>query len=145
MANEWSNISQERQRVLWSDLIPSVTVLWLRSRGEVSEQALALQKAVKAQGVRLKVVDVFDVQPGQLSEADLILLDAFERLDGTVETVLSRIRMEHRIPLVMLTNGYSTDQLVTALTAGADAIWALTLPVEVLMARCKAILRRTRF
>jgi DNA-binding response OmpR family regulator len=97
---------------------------------------------MKSQGLFLEIADVFDASSSQLANADLILLDAFDRVDGIVETIVARIRLESRVPLVMLTDGYSTEQLVTALTAGADAIWALNIPVEVLMARCKALLRR---
>lgn len=144
MANHGPNISPRLHRAHWSDPFSGSAVLWLRARGHVNDRALDLQKAMKLQGLKLKVVDIFDVSAGQLAEADLIMLDGFERLDGTIETVLTSIRMEHRIPLVILTNGYSTEQLVTALTAGADAIWAVNIPFEVLLARCKAILRRAQ-
>lgn len=117
-------------------------VVWLRQRRQIGDNALCLQQGMKAQGLCLEIADVFDVSSTQLADADLILLDAFDRVDGTVETIVARIRLESRVPLVMLTDGYSTEQLVTALTAGADAIWALNIPVEVLMARCKALLRR---
>jgi DNA-binding response OmpR family regulator len=121
---------------------PSAHIVWLRQRRQMGESALRLQRGMKAQGLLVEVADVFDATPAQLANADLILLDAFDRVDGIVETIVARIRMESRVPLVMLTDGYSTEQLVTALTAGADAIWALNIPVEVLMARCKALLRR---
>jgi DNA-binding response OmpR family regulator len=124
------------------DTMPCAHVVWLRQRRQMGENALCLQKGMKAQGLFLEVADVFDVSSAQLAIADLILLDAFDRVDGIVETIVARIRLENRVPLVMLTDGYSTEQLVTALTAGADAIWALNIPVEVLMARCKALLRR---
>ncbi|MCB0113912.1 MAG: hypothetical protein R2873_07410 [Caldilineaceae bacterium] len=142
MANQWSNVTQGLHRTHWSDPLASASILWLRARSEASERVVAVQKAIKLQGLKLHVADLFEVSSSQLTEADLILLDGFDRLDGTIETVLTRIRMENRVPLVILTNGYSTDQLVTALTAGADAIWAASIPVEVLLARCKAILRR---
>jgi DNA-binding response OmpR family regulator len=124
------------------DTMPSAHVVWLRQRRQMGENALCLQRGMKAQGLFVEVADVFDASSTQLAAADLILLDAFDRVDGIVETIVARIRFESRVPLVMLTDGYSTEQLVTALTAGADAIWALNIPVEVLMARCKALLRR---
>jgi DNA-binding response OmpR family regulator len=42
-----------------------------------------------------------------------------------------------------VTNRCSIDQLVDALTSGVDAIWSLEAPTDVLMARCKALLRRS--
>lgn len=144
MADHWSNVSQSLHRTHWSHHWTDVSILWLRSRGQISERAIGLQKTIKAQGFKLTVVDVFDVDPRQIADSDLILLDGFERLDGLIETVLTRIRLEHRVPLVILTNGHSTEQLVTALTAGADAIWAVNISFDVLLARCKAILRRSQ-
>lgn len=94
------------------------------------------------QGLSLSVVDAFDVTSAQLQNADLVLLDASDSVEGSVDTIVARIRFESKVPLVMLTDGYSTEQLVTALTAGADAIWSLNTPLEVLLVRCKALLRR---
>jgi len=97
---------------------------------------------MQEQGLSLAVADVFDVSRTDLLRADLVLLDAFDSVEGSVETVVARIRHESKVPLIMLTDGYSIEQLVVALTAGADAIWSLNTPVEVLLVRCKALLRR---
>jgi DNA-binding response OmpR family regulator len=136
-----ASLNVERQRTQL-EILPAARIIWLRQRRQMGENALKLQRGMKAQGFLLEIADVFDASSTQLANADLILLDAFDRVDGIVETIVARIRLESRVPLVMLTDGYSTEQLVTALTAGADAIWALNIPVEVLMARCKALLRR---
>lgn len=143
MTRSLSNASLkiDRQNTLL-ETMPSARIVWLRQRRQMGENALRLQRGMKAQGLLLEVADVFDASAAQLANADLILLDAFDRVDGIVETIVARIRLESRVPLVMLTDGYSTEQLVTALTAGADAIWSLNIPMEVLMARCKALLRR---
>jgi DNA-binding response OmpR family regulator len=133
------NVERQNTRI---ETLPAAHIVWLRQRRQMGENALKLQRGMKAQGFFLEIADVFDASSAQLANADLILLDAFDRVDGIVETIVARIRLESRVPLVMLTDGYSTEQLVTALTAGADAIWALNIPVEVLMARCKALLRR---
>ncbi len=143
MANLRFTPLQSQQGAIWSDPLSTASILWLRGRNQVDKHALALQNTLKAQGIGLKIADVFDVTSSQIAGADLILLDAFECLDGTIDTVLTRIRIECRVPLVILTTGYSTDQLVAALTAGADEIWTVRIPAEVLIARCKAILRRS--
>lgn len=136
------NLSQGKSRYLNTIPMPAARLMWLRQRHELSENASQLQSKMRQAGFVVEILDVFEVRPEHIAQADMILLDAFDRVDGIVETIVSRIRIESRVPLVMLTDGYSTDQLVTALTAGADAIWALNTPVEVLLARCKALLRR---
>lgn len=119
-----------------------VRFVWLRQRSELGKRSLQVQNKIRFQGVHLEVVDALGVSSDQLARADLILLEAFDRFDGMIETVLADIRLESRVPLVILTNDYSTDQLITALAAGADAIWDINAPQEILLARCKALLRR---
>lgn len=117
-------------------------IVWLRQRNRKDDKGQELYRHMQSRGVALTVADIFDVSSSELLRADLVLLDAFDSLDDSIEMVVARIRFESRVPLVMLTDGYSTEQLVTALTAGADAIWSLNTPVEVLVLRCNALLRR---
>lgn len=122
--------------------VPKARILWLRQQGELDDRARTVYDAMQSQGLDLTIVDAFTVSSKDLGEADLVLLDAFNKVDGTVSTLVSRIRFESRVPLIMLTDGYSTEQLISALTAGADAIWSLNTPVDVLILRCRALLRR---
>lgn len=117
-------------------------IVWLRQRNHLDDKGQRLLRQMQNQGLSLSVVDAFDVTSAQLQNADLVLLDASDSVEGSVDTIVARIRFESKVPLVMLTDGYSTEQLVTALTAGADAIWSLNTPLEVLLVRCKALLRR---
>lgn len=117
-------------------------VVWLRQRNRLDSKGQELYRHMQEQGLSLTVADVFDVSHAELSRADLVLLDAFDSVEGSVETVVARIRYESKVPLIMLTDGYSIEQLVIALTAGADAIWSLNTPIDVLLVRCKALLRR---
>lgn len=120
----------------------SARVVWLRQRNRDDEKARELARQMQEEGLTLTVLNAYEVSSADLLNADLVLLDAFESLEGSVETVVSRIRFESRVPLIMLADGYSTEQLVSALTGGADAIWSPRTPVEILLARCKALLRR---
>jgi len=122
--------------------VSTAHIVWLRQRNRMESQGQELYRQMQAQGIKLTIVDAFDVTADELLSADLVLLDAFDSLDGSIEMVVGRIRFESRVPLIMLTDGYSSEQLVTALTAGADAIWSQNTPVELLLARCSALLRR---
>ena len=117
-------------------------IVWLRQPNRVDDKGQELYRRMQAQGLALTIVDAFDVTADELLSADLVLLDAFDSLEGSIEMVVARIRFESRVPLIMLTSGYSSEQLVTALTVGADGIWSLNTPVELLLARCNALLRR---
>lgn len=118
-------------------------ILWLRRHGP-TEIAIDYQLLVTFQqiGARLERGDVFSLSGTQLAEADLILMDAFEQIEGVVETLVSRVRIESRAPLVILTRKHSHEQLIMALQAGADAIWSLESSPLVLRAHCQALLRR---
>ena len=122
--------------------VGAARIVWLRQRNRMDAKAQALYHHMQEQGLFLSVADIFEISSTDISRADLVLLDAFGSVDGSIETVVARIRFESKVPLIMLTDGSSIEQLVTALTAGADAIWSLNTPVEVLLARCKALLRR---
>jgi DNA-binding response OmpR family regulator len=118
---------------------PAHILLFCQRSGKSTEH---LVQFLIREGLDVQVVDVFSICSSQLDRADLILLEALERVDAVTETVVSRIRLESRVPLVMLTDSHSTEQLVSALSAGVDAIWSLQSPPEVLLARCRALLRR---
>ena len=130
-----------QDRLVFSGL-PKARIVWLRQSGALDEKAQQVYDAMTQQGLDLVVADALTVSTEELESADLVLLDAFDKVDGTVETVVARIRVESRVPLIMLTEGYSTEQLINALSAGADAIWSLNTPVDVLIVRCRALLRR---
>ncbi len=133
--------AQKLQQATYSS-VPMAQIVWLRQRNELDSKSENLYAQLQNQGFSLVTVDAFEITSQQLLDADLILVNAFGQVDGMVETIVSRVRFESRVPLIMLTDGYSTEQLVTALTAGADAIWSLNTPIELLLARCKALLRR---
>ncbi len=124
-------------------LLAGRRVLWLQqSAPRPREPAARIEEILRAAGLRLHKVDLFSVSQVDMSTIDLILLDGVENLDGVIETVLSRLRFESQAPLIVLTERHSSDQLVAALMAGADAIWSYETPEELLLVRCKALLRR---
>src|SRR5690606_34608278 len=101
-----------------------------------------IENKLREHGLVVEVTCLEEVSSDQLAAADLVMFNAFEQLEGILETVVKRVRLESRVPLIMVTNGHSTEQLVVALMAGVDAIWSLHTSTDVLVARCKAVLRR---
>ncbi|GEM_PF-6487008 len=124
-------------------LLAGRRVLWLQQSAlRPREPAARIEAILRGAGLRLHKGDLFSVSQVDMSAVDLILLDGVENLDGVIETVLSRLRFESQAPLIVLTERHSSDQLVAALMAGADAIWSYETPAELLLVRCKALLRR---
>jgi DNA-binding response OmpR family regulator len=74
--------------------------------------------------------------------ADLIVLDwGLPRLDGL--EVCTRIRAESEVPIVMLTVRDTDDNVIAALDAGADEYIVKPFSPRQLIARIRALLRRT--
>lgn len=133
---------EQRQEPIVFSGIPKANIVWLRQQKDMDEKAQEVFDAMMRHGIHVTIADAFDVSADELERADLILLDAYSKVDGIVETIVSRIRFESQAPLIMLTSGFDADQLINALTAGADAIWSLNTPVDILVVRCRALLRR---
>jgi DNA-binding response OmpR family regulator len=74
--------------------------------------------------------------------ADLIVLDwGLPRLDGL--EVCTRIRAESEVPIIMLTVRDTDDNVIAALDAGADEYIVKPFSPRQLIARIRALLRRT--
>jgi two-component system, OmpR family, response regulator MprA len=80
---------------------------------------------------------------GQNGEPDAIVLDILmPRMDGL--EVCRRLRREgHRLPVLMLTARDEVENRVAGLDAGADDYVAKPFALEELLARLRALLRRT--
>jgi hypothetical protein len=106
--------------------------------------------APKSLGLRTRFADVgMQVNTHQwaadeivLPECELILLECFGMLEQEMARALVTIRMNSQIPLIVLTDNHTLDWSLGALRGGADAIFTVTMPDEVIVARSKALLRR---
>jgi hypothetical protein len=136
------DVHEEMKRNSFNSTMLPTRIVWLRQHCYQEPAVLRLQERLQMQDLELEIIRVSDVTDLHFSTADLVMLDACERMEGIAEILVPRIRMETRVPLVMVTNCYSTEQLVTILTLGVDAIWSLDTSLEVLVARCRALLRR---
>lgn len=82
------------------------------------------------------------VLPYRLAECDLILVEAFGPVTDEQQATLDQIRQSSRAPMVMLTTGERAERTIEGLLAGADAVISLTTALEVMVAHCRALLRR---
>jgi len=106
----------------------------------------ALQDALAAEGYRVLTADngAIGLQKALTEKPDLILLDLMlPQLDGFALCTELR-RLEHRMPVLMLTAKGQVEDRVHGLDAGADDYLVKPFSTEELLARVRALLRRAQ-
>jgi DNA-binding response OmpR family regulator len=108
-------------------------------------------EGLRAAQIRNKLVEVgwlvyLTVFHPALDEAcrafDLIILDGSAQTVEAVANAVRCIRVGNRAPIVVLTNQDLLAWSLAILPAGADAVLALNTPIEIVVMRCVALLRR---
>ena len=122
--------------------LDSARVAWVRVTQDVNRNSERLSQMFTDEGLSVYVLEMDDNLYDHLPSFDLIMLESFGQVDVSTLAAVSSIRMGSRAPLVMLMSSYARTEMIDALQAGVDAVWALGMPKEMLLARCRALLRR---
>jgi two-component system response regulator MprA len=105
----------------------------------------AIERALRLEGYEVEVAS--DGQQALLSIAarsvDAIVLDILMPVMDGIETCRALRRMGNRTPVLMLTARHDVDDRVAGLDAGADDYLVKPFALEELLARLRALLRRT--
>ncbi len=117
-------------------------VAWVRVSPDVNKNSERLSQIFVDEGLHVQMLEMDEALYDNLPRYDLILLESFGQVDANTLAAVSSIRMGSRAPLVMLMSSYARTEMIDALQAGVDAVWALGMPREMLLARCRALLRR---
>lgn len=135
---------------LSGDYLRQSCILWVRRGAETNEadglnllvQQLSLE--MHRHGLRFETTSLDELPSRPLAGVDLVLLDAFEDFENVIQIAAIRVRLKSRVPLVLLTRDYTSEQLVLALKSGVDAILSCQTPPDLILARCNAMIRRWR-
>ena len=126
-------------------------VLWLRAGNVERPKTTGLRNRFGSEGMDIHLADLqhtvisaVDQQATHLFPTvfDLIILECVEISEEGMLTQLSNIREVSQAPLIVLTDNYTLDWSLRALREGADAIFTLNAPDDVILARSNALLRR---
>ena len=105
----------------------------------------AVERALRLEGYEVETAS--DGQQALLSIAgrsvDAIVLDILMPVMDGIETCGALRRMGNRTPVLMLTARHEIDDRVAGLDAGADDYLVKPFALEELLARLRALLRRT--
>lgn len=116
-------------------------VVWLQQTYQQLPKALALRTRFTDAGMQVKLHQL-DVEDGALLEGELILLECLGMFEQEMMKILLKLRLFSKAPLIILTDNYTLDWSLRALHSGADAIFTVNMPDDVIIARSKALLRR---
>ena len=116
-------------------------LVWLQQTFQQLPKALALRTRFTDAGLQVNLHQL-DLEGGVPLEGELIVLECFGMFEQEVMKVLLKLRLFSKAPLIILTDNCTLDWSLRALHSGADAIFTVNMPDDVIMARSKALLRR---
>lgn len=119
-----------------------VQIAWLRHFTISNDKVRRLMGRFAGEGIDVWLVNGDHLPLEQVLCFDLILLESSSKSIPQMQKSLKRIRLGSRAPLILLTDEYSVQWSLDALQAGADAILPINAPNDVVLARCRALLRR---
>jgi len=120
---------------------PRTRLAWLQQNRLHLPKALGLRTRFTDVGMQVNVHQ-WAVDDVALLECELILLECFDMFEQEMIKALVKIRMISQVPLIVLTDNHTLDWSIGALRSGADAIFTVNMPDDVIVARSKALLRR---
>lgn len=144
------NTSPNFDPPLSGESLPRPSILWLYQEAysdkvdDFTHPQTELYQQMRRQGIEVRWSTLPALTVQLLNGVDMVLIDAFDDFDSIVQMAAVRVRIKSRVPLVLLTQDYSSEQLVLALRSGIDALLSCQTPPDLLMARCNALLRRWR-
>ena len=115
---------------------------WLCKNGSSSIQVSHLRSSFSAAGLNIVMIYDNGLSFESTRGFDLLVFESSAYLDADIRSALTQIRVGSRAPLVLLTVNYSGESKLNALRAGADAIFPISVPSIVILAHCRALLRR---
>ncbi|MCX6045328.1 MAG: hypothetical protein NT075_09450 [Chloroflexi bacterium] len=128
-----------------ADSTLATRLVWVRRPGKELAKSLNLLNQLSTEGVDVWVIEasnLVNLAIDDVADYDLILFEYFDHGTNDMKSAVSHIRLGSRAPLMMLTDDQSVAWSLDALSAGADAIFTVSTPDEVILARCNALLRR---
>ena len=116
-------------------------VIWLQQTLQQLPKALGLRTRFTDAGMQVNL-HLLDLENGVPLEGELILLECFGMFEQEMMKVLLKLRFFSKAPLIILTDNSTLDWSLRALHTGADAIFTVNMPDDVIIARSRALLRR---
>lgn len=124
-------------------------LLWFRTNHAQQPKVSTLLNRFGSEGMEIQVIEsVDDANPsgsnpsGNKLACELIMLECINTAEQEMLVRLNTVRANSRVPLIVLTDNHTLDWSLIALREGADAIFTVNTPDDIIIARSNALLRR---
>lgn len=117
---------------------------WFRSGDIQRPKVTTLLDRFNSEGMEVHITDLSKGKKGSSQDfvGELIMLECVDVYEQEMLIRLDFVRQGSRAPLIVLTDNHTLDWSLLALREGADAIFTLNTPDDVIVARSNALLRR---
>jgi len=119
----------------------SVRIVWLQQKMHSLPKVVALRTRFGDAGMQVHLHQL-SLETDAKLDGELILLECFDMFEQEMMKVVFTLRQLTQAPLIVLTDNHSVEWSIRALHSGADAIFTVNMPDDVIVARSKALLRR---
>ncbi|MCB0061282.1 MAG: response regulator transcription factor [Caldilineaceae bacterium] len=119
-------------------------LLWFRTTHAQQPKVATLLNRFDSEGMEIQVIESVDESAASVNKmaCELIMLECINTVEQDMLVRLNRVRANSRVPLIVLTDNHTLDWSLIALREGADAIFTLNTPDDIIIARSNALLRR---
>ncbi len=119
-------------------------ILWLRTNTDQRPKVITLLDRFDNAGMAVHVCQDMEefVIPAEVLRDTLIMVECVDTIEQEMLLRLGSVRSQSKAPLIVLTDNTTLDWSLLALREGADAIFTLNTPDDIILARSNALLRR---
>lgn len=119
-------------------------LLWFRTNHVQQPKVSTLLHRFDSEGMEIQVIESIDDTQTSVKKlaCELIMLECINTAEQDMLIRLNSVRANSRVPLIVLTDNHTLDWSLVALREGADAIFTLNTPDDIIIARSNALLRR---
>lgn len=121
---------------------PAAQIAWLQGAGPQREIVHRLESQFEEQGIPIRVTTVGLSESDVFPYYDLLILEYLRCNRRELARIIAHIRRACAAPIIVLARCAVAELTVVALRAGADTVIPLNTTDEVIVARCRALLRR---
>jgi DNA-binding response OmpR family regulator len=119
-------------------------VVWLSQRSEPHWGAEFLVRYFQEENFVIYCATQSQLRSAKIEDFQLFLIEAKDAADAAILEMILDLRVQTLALIVILVEEASSAQVVQLLGSGADAVWMVNEPIQVLRARAKSLLRRCK-